>query len=67
LLDFNKFEENIEEYFKKVITEQLFNERNLTAGQIIKSEIENINNILEGIETMSKILKILFYTGRKTS
>ncbi len=67
MLDFNKFEENIEEYFKKVITEQLFNERNLTAGQIIKSEIENINNILEGIETMSKILKILFYTGRKTS
>lgn len=55
LLDFNKFEENLEVYFKQVITDKLFNNRNITAAEVIKSEIDKINNILEGIKTMSKI------------
>ena len=55
LLDFNKLEENLEIYFHKVITKQLFENRNLTAAKVIQLQIDKINNILENIETMSKI------------
>jgi len=55
LLDFNKLEENLEIYFQKVITKQLFKNRNLTAAKVIQLQIDKINNILENIETMSKI------------
>jgi len=55
LLDFNKLEENLEIYFQKVITKQLFENRNLTAAKVIQLQIDKINNILENIETMSKI------------
>lgn len=57
-IDFENFDKNLEKYFEIIITKRLFKERNLTAAEIISSQIKRINNILEGIETLTKIVDI---------
>lgn len=58
IFDFETVNYNLEKYFEKVITRFLFNNRDVTTGEVIKKQIDKINNTLKGIKTISKIVDI---------